>query len=163
MKDNPEQIRKLVIRPAEIECEDSWRMSLNKNLHSCEGCNSNLSYIIINWGVVAEDNWYGIVGNKDNRIYSLREIGLSVYCAECGRFHEHYSKWFYPEDRLVMAFDELGDAEMPEVEYCLNQFDQKKDFKPQYKWYELKELKEKLIEYEKKHPIKVKKPRKKKK
>ncbi len=50
-----------------------------------------------------------------------------------------------------MSFDELGDAEMPEVEYCLNQFDQKKDFKPQYKWAELKELKEKLIEYEKKY------------
>jgi len=74
MKDNPEQIRKLVIRPDEIEDENSWRMSLNKDLHSCEGCNSNLTYIKINWGVVAEDNWYGIVGNKDNRTYSLREI-----------------------------------------------------------------------------------------
>ena len=81
------------------------------------------------------------MGNKDNRTFTLREIGLSVYCAECGCFHEHYSKWFYPEDRLVMAFDELEDVEMPEVEYCLNQFNQKKDFKPQYKWRELKELK----------------------
>ena len=47
MKDNPEQIRKLVIKPDEIEDENSWRMSLNKNLHSCMDCNSNLTYIKI--------------------------------------------------------------------------------------------------------------------
>ncbi len=157
MKDNPEQIRKLVIRPDEIQGEDSWSISLNKNLFSCRDCNSNLVYVKIKWGVVAEDMSYGVLGNRGNRTYALREIGLSVYCAECGCFHEHYSKWFYPEDKLIMSFDELEDAEMPEVEYCLNQFDQKGDFKPQYKWSELKELKEKLREYEKKYPIKVEK------
>jgi len=159
MKDNPEQIRKLVIKPSEIEDENSWRMSLNKNLFSCQECNSNLAYVKIEWGVVVEDNWYGIVGNKDNRTYSLREIGLSVYCAECGCFHEYYSKCFYPEDKMIMRFDEIEEIEMVEVEYCLNQFNQKKDFKPQYNYeeYELKELKKKLIEYEKKHPIKRKK------
>ena len=153
MKDNPEQIRKLVIRPDEIEDENSWKMSLNQNLHSCENCNSNLIYIKVNWGVVVEDSWYGIMGNRSNRTYSLREIGLNVYCAECGCFHEHYSKWFYPEDKIIMRFDELEDAEMPEVEYCLRQFDQKKDFKPQYNWGELNELKRKLLEYEKKYPV----------
>ncbi len=162
MKDNPEQIRKLVIRPDEIEGEDNWNISLNRNLFSCGDCNSNLSYVKIEWGVVAEDSWYGVMGNKDNRTYALREIGLVIYCAECGHFHEQYSKWFFPEDKLIMRFDELEDAEMPEVEYCLNQFNQKKDFKPQYKFSELGELKKKLLEYEKKYPLKVEKKKVKK-
>jgi len=157
MKDNPEQIRKLVIKPDEIKDENSWSMSLNKNLHSCQDCNSNLTYIKINWGVVAEDNNYSVLGDRSTRTYSLREIGLTIYCAECGCFHENYAKWFYPEDKLIMRFDELEEVEMPEVEYCLNQFDQKGDFKPQYKWFELNELKRKLIEYEKKFPIEEKK------
>ena len=163
MKDNPEQIRKLVIRPDEIEDKNSWRMSLNENLHSCMDCNSNLSYIKINWGVIMDDNDYGIVGNRSNRTYELREIGLTVYCAECGAFHEHYSKWFYPEDRLVITFDEIDDAERYEVEHCLHQFNQKGDFKFLYNWYQLKDLKEKLMEYEKEHPIKKEKKKVKKK
>ena len=154
MKDNPEQIRKLVIRPDEIEGEDNWSINLNKNLHSCGNCNSNLSYVKMEWGVVSEDFIFQVMGNRSERTYALREIGLTIYCAECGRFHEHYSKWFYPEDKLIMSFDELEEAEMPEVEYCLNQFNQKGDFKPQYKWSKLGELKKKLIEYEKKYPIK---------
>ena len=126
-------------------------------------CNSNLTYIKVNWGVVAEDNDYGVMGNKDNRTYSLREFGLTIFCVECGCFYERYSKWFYPEDKIIMSFDELEEAEMCEVEYCLNQFDQKKDFKPQYKWHELDELKKKLREYEIKYPIKEEKKKVKKK
>jgi len=61
---------------------------------------------------------------------------------------------------MIMRFDELEDAEMPEVEYCLMQFDQKKDFKPQYKFSKLDELKEKLLAYEKKYPLKVEKKKK---
>jgi len=160
MKDNPEQIKKLVIKPSEISDNNSWDLSLNKNLFSCMDCNSNLAYIKIEWGVVEETHWYGIMGNEDNRTYALREIGLTIYCAECGCFHEHYSKWFYPEDKMIMRFDELEDAEMPEVEYCLMQFDQKKDFKPQYKFSKLDELKEKLLAYEKKYPLKVEKKKK---
>ena len=163
MKNNPEQIRKLVIRPDEIEGEDNWNISLNKNLFSCGDCNSNLAYVKIEWGVVEEDFIFQVMGNRSNRIYSLREIGLVIYCAECGCFHEQYSKWFYPEDKLIMHFDELEEAEMPEVEYCLNQFNQKKDFKPQYKFSKLGELKKKLLEYEKKYPVKVEKKKVKKK
>ena len=154
MKDNPKQIRKLVINPDEIEDDNSWRMSLNDILHSCQFCNSNLCYIKMNWGIVAEDSEYGVMGNKSNRIYRLIEVGLVIYCAECGEGYEHFGKWFYPEDKLVMIFDEIGDAEKIEVEYCLNQFDQKGDFKPQYNCTELNGLKEKLIEYEKKYPVK---------
>ena len=156
MKDNPEQIKKLVIKPSEIEDNNSWRLILGKNLHSCGDCNSNLTYIKIEWGVVAEDDTYQVMGNRSKRMYISREIGLTVYCAECGCFDEYYSKWFYPEDKLIMRFEDIEEAEMLEVDYCLNQFNQKGDFKPQYSFSELGELKKKLLEYEKKHKLKRK-------
>ncbi len=157
MKDNPEQIKKLVIKPNEIEDDNSWRLSLNKNLISCNDCNSNLNYIKLEWGIVAEDDDFQIMGHRDKRNYRLREVGITIYCAECGCFDENYSKWFYPEERFIMRFDELEEAEMPEIDYCLNQFNQRGDFKPQYSFSELGELKKKLLEYEKRYPLKVKK------
>ena len=157
MKDNLKQIKKLVISPDEFDDENNFSLSLHDNLVSCRSCGSNLSYVKIRWGIIAEDNWFEILGDRGNRRYELREIGLDVYCAECGDFNEFYSKWFYPEDKLIIGFDELEDVEMHEIKHCLNQFNQKGNFKPLWKNYKVDLLKEKLIEYEKKHPIKVEK------
>ena len=43
-----------------------------------------------------------------------------------------------------------------EIEHCLQQFNQKADFTSLYKYHGFTRLKEKLLEYEKKHPIKKK-------
>lgn len=155
MKDNPKQIKKLVISPDEFNDKNHWTLNANENLVSCYACNSNLSYVVIEWGIVAEDNDYSVWGDRSNRTYELREIGLNVYCAECGEFNDDYSKYFYPEDRLVMTFDELEDVEINEIKHCLLQFNQKGNFKPLWKNSKLNLLKEELLEYEKKHPIKV--------
>ena len=157
MKDNPKQIKKLVILPSEIDTGNHFGLSLHNNLVSCSSCGSNLSYIKIRWGVIAEDNWYGILGDRNNRRYELREIGLVVYCAECENFNEFYLKWFYPEDKLIIDFDELDDVEMYEVKHCLYQFNQKGNFKYLWKDSKLNLLKENLLDYEKKHPIRDKK------
>lgn len=160
-----ERIPKLVIKPNEIDGQDVFglNLSLNDNTVKCTDCGSHLFYIKIHWGIVAENDDYSILGNKSNRTYCLREVGMHLYCAECGVFEEMYHKWYYPEDKIIMTFEEVEMAEKCEVEYCLRQWDQKGDFKPQYNWSELISLKEKLKEYEKKHPIKLdKKPIKKK-
>ena len=162
MKDNPKQIKKLVISPDEFDDPNHWALNRNENLVSCPYCNSNLSYVVIEWGIVAEDNWYEVMGDRSGRRYELEEIGLAVYCAECGEFNERYSKWFYPEDKIIMTFDELEDVEMAEIKHCLYQFNQKGDFKPLWKSEKLYSLKKKLLEYEKKHPIKIDKKSKKK-
>lgn len=157
------RIPKLVIIPSEVDDKSMFALNLNDNVLACRDCNSNLFYVKIEWGVVAEENSYGIMGNKSNRQYVLREIGFVLYCAECGEFEENFVKWFYPEDKVVCQWDEINGAERAEIEYSLRQFDQKGDFTPMYKCPEVNLLKEKLKEYEKKYPDKPKKITRKKK
>lgn len=154
---NKERIPKLVIKPCDIqERKGSFQICSNENLVMCYDCKSPLFYTKIDWGVVAEDNEYGIINNKSNRVYSLREIGLVLYCAECGSFLEHYGKYFYPENNVVFwdfDFDEIDSDERAEIECCLNQFNQKGTFEARYKSNIFVELKAKLLEYEKAHPV----------
>jgi len=148
------RIPKSVIRVDEIESKEIFGLNLNENTVACDCCGSYLCYIKTNLGVVAEDDDYGIIGNRGNRTYNVREIGLTIYCAECGEYIESYSSFSYDRDKVVCTWDELGDSEKAEIDYCLSQWDQKGDFKPQWKCSEVNVLKEKLKEYEKKHPIK---------
>jgi len=148
------RIPELVIIPSQISDKNNFGINTNSNMISCYECNSSLCYIKINWGIVAEDYDYGILGNKDNRVYALREIGFSVYCAKCGEFNENYCKDFYPDDKIIMSdfdLDEIDEDERTEINLCLNQFNQKKDFTARYKSHIFIELKDKLMEYEKKH------------
>ena len=161
-----ERMPKLVIKPDEIDGPDAFGLNLNDNTVTCLDCGSHLFYIKEDLGVVAEESDYGIWGNrpnKNNRTYRVREVGLSIFCAECGAFNEIYHSFCYDKDTIVCSWDELGGAEKVEVEYCLNQFNQKGDFTPQWKTAETNVLKEKLIEYEQKHPIKLEKKKVKKK
>ncbi len=150
------RILKTVILPSEIEAS-TWGFSNHDNKINCDDCNSNLFYANITWGVVEEESTWQIMGNRSKRTYALREIGLCLYCAECGCFEEDYAKWFYPKDKTVCTWDELDGAEREEVNHCLNQWDQKGTFTPLWKSSELNILKENLKEYEKKNPIKHKK------
>lgn len=155
-----ERIPKLVIKPDEIDGPDCFGFNLNDNTTTCRDCGSHLFYIKKELGVIAEESDYGIMGNRsneNNRTYRISEIGLVLYCAECGEFEENYTNFCYDKDTIVCSWDELGGSEVVEIEYCLHQWDQKGDFKPQWKCSELIYLKEQLKEYEKKHPLKFKK------
>lgn len=157
MKTKEERMPKLVIKPEFINTSWGYGLEDNVNLMICPFCLSPLHYIKINWGVVAENGFIQVMHNRSERCYQLREIGLSVYCAECGEFIECYSKWFYPEDRMITNFydlDELGMDERAEIQNCLSQFNQKGDFVSRYKSNVFDNLKEELKKYEKKHPIK---------
>lgn len=147
-------VPKLIIPPGLLDTK-SFGISPDKDLITCEDCGSHLIYIKKSFGIVEESNFYHIMGNKSKRVYSLREIGFTLFCAECGGFIESYSKYFYPEDLLVYCFDngwyDLDEDEKVEVEYCLSQFNQTRDFIPRYKFAELNKIKEALLEYEKKH------------
>ncbi len=150
-------MHKLVINPNDIQNDSCWGLDLKEKGLWCNDCGSHLMYGEIEWGVIAEENNYGVMGNKDNRQYALREIGILFHCAECGNFIEDYSKWFYPNDKLVITYEDtdmLNGVEKLEIDHCLAQFNQKKDFTALYKYSGLDKLKEKLLEYEKKHPLK---------
>lgn len=159
-------MHKLVINPDDIQTDSGcWGLDLKEKGMWCPDCGSHLLYGTIEWGVVAEELDYGIMGYYDKRQYDLREIGFVFHCAECGCFIESYDKWLYPEDNLVMKYEDidmLDGVERMEVDHCLRQFNQKKDFTALYKYSGLIKLKEKLLEYEKKHPLKKKESKKKK-
>lgn len=150
-----DKIQVLVIKPSEIETKSCFNLASNDNLLLCDDCKSPLFYVKINWGVVAEENDYGIIGNKSNRVYCLRECGMTTFCSCCGCFNEQYSKYFYPEDKLIMSdftLDEIGEDEIAELQVCLSSFNQSRTFEPRYKSNIFTELKTKLMEYELKHP-----------
>ena len=160
-----ERIHKLVIKPEDIEAKTIGSISSHSNLLLCPYCKSPLHYTITRWGVVAEESLFQTLHNRDERCYSLREVGLWVYCAECGDSIDDYSKWFYPEDKMVLDWtdlDEVDDEERAEIKVCLSQFNQKGTFKARYKSSVFERLKEELINYEKEHPIKKKEVKKKK-
>ncbi|MEK6854841.1 MAG: hypothetical protein AABX73_01325 [Nanoarchaeota archaeon] len=149
-----ERMNKLVLTADSIECK-RWTLAQKDNPVLCFYCKSPLFYIGIEWGVVEERELFGIkvLGKEREPQYQLREVGLILYCAECGHFHENYSKYFYPKDKLVCLWsdEELDLADIEEIKHCLEQFNRKGDFKPNYKSAEMFYLKNKLIEYEKRN------------
>ena len=150
-----EKISKLVIKPSEIKIK-GFSLSSNANLSLCPDCKSPIAYVKINWGIIEEDHEYFAQYNRSKRVYALREIGFNLYCAECGEFIENYSRFFYPEDKLVFYdfhLEELDDDERAEIQVCLSQFNQTEKFTPRYKSQIFTELKSKLIEYENKHLV----------
>lgn len=148
------RIPELVIIPSQIGSER--KLTCSDDFVSCYDCNSHLFYIVMEWGVVAENKGYEVVGDRSERSYQLREVGFVLYCAKCGCFKENYGKYFYPEDTLIMPdlFDlGIDEDERAEIDNCLHQFNQKGSFESRYKAPVFDELKGKLEEYERKHPI----------
>lgn len=151
-----EKINKSVLTANSIEASRGWSLSQKDNPLLCYYCKSPLFYIEIIWGIVEELSLLGIkvLGDNHKSHYSLREVGFNLYCAECGKFEEHYDKYFYPEDKLVCSWNdkELNLSEKEEISHCLSQFNQKGDFTPNYKSSQMMYLKNKLKEYELKLP-----------
>ncbi len=156
-----ERINKSVLTADSIETQRGWTLAQKDNPLLCRYCKSPLFYVGVTWGVVDEQALLGIpiLGKQRGYNYSLREIGFQLYCAECGHFHEHYEKYFYPDDKVVCSWndEELNFAEIEELWYCLEQFNRKGDFMPRYQSTEMIYLKRKLQEYEKAHKKKRKK------
>jgi len=150
-------INKLILTTSSVDtCGRFFDLSSSDTLVDCYECKGNLFYVEKIFGIVEEENDYRISGNLNKRIYSLKEVGFVLHCAECGDAYEHYYKWLCPEEKIIQVFDDMKEdcPEYNEVEYCLCQYNQKRDFKPRYKCSEVQLLKQKLNEYEKKHPIK---------
>lgn len=151
-----ERINKSVLTADSIDVRRGWSLSQKNNPVLCFYCKSPLFYVEIVWGIVEEEELLGISISERKTNYSLREIGLNLYCAECGHFHDDYCKYFYPEDKVVCSWndEELNLAEAEEIKYCLAQFNRKGDFTPNYSNQETDYLKKKLKEYEEKFIIK---------
>ncbi len=154
-----ERINKSVLTADSIETRKGWSLAQKDNPVLCEYCKSPLFYVGIDWGIVEESSLFNdikVIGKERNFQYYLREVGLILYCAECGNFNNHYSKYFYPEDKLVCSWndEELDIAEIEEIKHCLEQFNRKGDFIPNYQSPEISFLKKKLVEYEEKNSCK---------
>ncbi|MDP1695044.1 MAG: hypothetical protein Q8L34_05900 [Candidatus Woesearchaeota archaeon] len=147
-----ERISKSVLTADSIESRRGWSLAQKDNPVMCIYCKSPLFYVGISWGIVEEERWKDIkIFNKQREPqYRLQEIGLHLYCAECGHWNETYHKHFYPEDKLVCNWedDELDYAEIEEIYYCLEQFNRRGDFTPRYSSTAMEYLKRKLKEYE---------------
>lgn len=147
-----EKINKSVLTADSIEARRGWSLAQKDNPVLCFYCKSPLFYVGIVWGIVEEEELLGISISERKTNYSLREIGLNLYCAECGHFHDDYCKYFYPKDKVVCSWDdeELDLAEIEEIKYYLTQFNKKGDFTLSYPNKEMEYLKKKLKEYEEK-------------
>ena len=117
-----ERINKSIITADSIEARNGWSLSQKENPTLCSYCKSPLFYVWIEWGVVEESELFkDIKVLEKGKHYWLREVGLVLYCAECGHLHNDYCKYFYPKDRLVCSWSdkELDLAEIEEIKYCL--------------------------------------------
>lgn len=154
-----ERINKSVLTADSIECRRGWSLAQKDNPVMCLYCKSPLFYIEIVWGIVEEERWSDIkvLGKEREPQYRLQEIGLNLYCAECGHYNESYYKYFYPQDKVVCSWndEELDYAEIEEITYCLEQFNRKGDFTPRYHNHEMEYLKRKLKDYEEKRNKKI--------
>ena len=157
---NKKRIPKLIIVADEIKSDSGWGLKQEEQMFTCQDCGGMIFYVKKILGVVAEELDIGIMGWRCDRNYSIREIGIDVYCAECGSCLEYYHSFSYDKESVVCEYKDIEGEEICEIEYCLRQFNEKGDFKSSFKSGESRLLKEKLLNYEKKHPVKVKKVRK---
>ncbi|MEK6951836.1 MAG: hypothetical protein AABX29_02370 [Nanoarchaeota archaeon] len=150
-----ERINKSVLTADSIESKRGWSLAQKDGIVLCYYCKSPLFYFLKELGIVEESNLWDIkvIHKEREPQYILREVGLLLYCAECGNFHDDYSKYFYPKDKLVCGWsdEELDIAEIEEIMYCLEQWNQKGDFTPRFKNSQMNYLKKKLKEYEEKY------------
>ena len=153
---NKRRIPKLIIVADEIK-GNTWSLKQEEQMYTCQDCGSMIFYVKKILGVVVEELDIGIMGWRSNRHYSIREIGLNTYCAECGTFSDCYHTFLYDKGSVICEYEDIGGEGVAEIAYCLRQFNEKGDFKSSFNFGETKVLKEKLLEYEKKHPLKINK------
>lgn len=152
---------KYVVAVDSIETRGGWTLAQKENVARCPNCGGNIFYVRKEHGVVDEsDDHEDLFREKDMRCYHLRQIGLALYCAECGEMEDFYDKFFHPTDKVVCSWDdeELEYGEMEEVNFALLQFNKTGKMKLGYSDSNIKYLQRKLEEYEKEHPKKINDP-----
>ncbi|MAG77630.1 MAG: hypothetical protein CL811_12820 [Colwelliaceae bacterium] len=147
-----ERINKSIITADSIEARKGWTLANKDNPVLCHYCKSPLFYIGLVWGIVDESDFnkeFKVIGQEHGSYY-MREVGLILYCAECGHFHEHYYKHFFPNDKIICTWDdeEIDIAEIEEIRYCIAQYNKNGDFEPHFNNCQMNYLKKKLREYE---------------
>jgi len=132
-----DRILKIVIKPSKIEARNKWSLAEKENLWNCYDCKGHLFYARVEHGVVKENTEYQILGHKNKTNYSLREIGMSLYCAECGSFQEFWNKNFYDTNQLIISWDdkELDGAEKEHIEQALEEYNMTRTINEQIKKY----------------------------
>lgn len=150
---NKKRIPKLIITADQIE--EGWGLRQEEQMTTCQSCGGMIFYVKKILGVIAEEMDFGVIGWRSKRNYRFTEIGLDIFCAECGDHHEYYHSFQYDKDAVVCEYTDLDGEEQGAIELCLRQFNEKGDFTPLYKTGEVTLLKDKLKAYELKHPIKL--------
>lgn len=158
MRQEKNTILKNVLTPNSIETRGSWSLAHKDNIIQCMECKGSLFYVRRQWGIVEEETMMGIevAGYKrGNRYLVMREIGLALYCGECGQFEDDFSTWVYPEDKTICTWDdeELGIAEKEEVYQAIDVYNHTGEVKANYESGQIRYLREKVKEYEKKNNI----------
>lgn len=108
------RIPKLVLKKIEIETKN-----FNIDCTECYECNGNLFYIAEEFGIAYEGDYKvsGYVFKKGS--LSLTNVGMTLFCAECGSHNEGYNKWMFDDDKIVHSWDrddlDADDKDMIEV------------------------------------------------
>jgi len=155
--DNKQRIPKLIVRADQIEGSGCFGLTHEEEMYKCYDCGGMIFYVKKILGIVAEESDFQIMGYRSKRRYSICPIGFNIYCSECSCFREDFSSFQYDKDAVVCSYDDIDGEEIAEIEFCLRQFNEKGNFTPLFATGESRVLKEKLMEYEKEHPIKVEK------
>ena len=158
MKQEKNTMLKNVLTAESIETKRSWGFNLKENIITCCDCLSPLFYLARHWGVVEEESFSGIkiVGYRlGNKYLALREVGLVVYCAECGVFNEDYSTWVYPDKKIIVTWrdEEIDYAEREEIEQALSVYNNTGQVKANYESSAVIHLRKEIKEYEEKNKI----------
>ena len=160
MRQEKNIIQENVLTLNSIEGSKGWTLAQKDNAFACYECGGYLFYVRRQWGVVEESSVLAKNVNKagytlGNKYLALREACLDLYCAKCSYFEDRHYKWLYPDDKIVCSWDddELNYAERGEIEYALNIYNHTGQVKGSYESGEVKYLREKITEYEKKNNI----------
>lgn len=148
-----ERIPKLVLLPSSIECR-GWSLADKDNTFECYDCKSRLFYVRQQFGIVDEGPMvYQVLGykNKDEPHIAFRQVGLALFCAECGSFNDDFYKYFYPVEKTICTWDddELAIAEKEEIELVIDIFNRtgKIEIKDMFGSSQLNYMKKKIEEY----------------
>lgn len=161
MKQEKKYILKNVLTADSIEGKTSWGFNTEDNKVLCPDCLSPLFYVSKEWGIVEEESQFPVVGYiMGKKHLVLREVGLALYCAECGAFEERYDTWAYPDNKIICTWrdEDLDYAEIGEIEYAMNVYNKTGDLDKKkflYKGTWLYTFQEKIKEYEKKNKIDI--------
>ena len=157
MRQEKKFILKNVLTADSIDSRGSFGFGMEDNKVICDDCLSPLFYVAKTWGIVEETWDYNVVGFRGKQNLALRELGLALFCSECGAFNDDFDTWVYPDEKVVCTWkdDGLDYAEKEVIQAAINSYNRTGEVKGFYESSEIKYLREKVREYEEKNNIKT--------